>query len=71
MTHQLESGKHTVRQAAQQVLAVTIQAWNVASLSPRALARSAPHGYVPVRARRRQAAAGAAAQRQSFVAYSW
>jgi len=54
-------------ETAQQVIAITIQAWNIASPPPRALARRAPHGYVPVRARRRLQAA----RRQAFLAYSW
>jgi len=39
---------------AQQVLGVTIAAWDVRPESPRAVARRAPHGYEPLRARRRR-----------------
>ncbi len=64
--------RSSVRQAAAHVLAVTVQAWGIASASPHALARRAPHGYVPVRARRRlQASANAAASSPACIAHSW
>lgn len=40
---------------AARVLAVTAEAWRLAPRSPQALARRAPHGYVPLRVRRRAA----------------
>lgn len=42
-----------LRDHAQGVIATTARAWNVSRESPRALARRAPRGYVPVRVLRR------------------
>ena len=42
-----------VQARAREVIATTARAWNVSRESPRALARRAPHGYVPVRVLRR------------------
>ena len=62
----------TVSRSAQQVLAVTTQAWRVQGLSAHALARRAPHGYEPVRSLRRvRATAAATAEGRSFIAHSW
>jgi hypothetical protein len=61
---------------AQRVIAATATAWGLtwpaASTSARALARQAPHGYVPLRALRRMGrAAAAAAAGRGFIAHSW
>lgn len=47
------------------VLARTAAAWNIKPDSPRAVARRAPHGYVPARALRRLRAGVPA------LAHSW
>ncbi|MGJ7552371.1 hypothetical protein ACSFBI_00115 [Variovorax sp. RB3P1] len=52
---------------ARQVLALTAKAWLVPQSSPRAVARRAPHGYVPVRAMRRLHAAAVLA----LLPHSW
>jgi len=43
----------SVADHAAQVTRLTAAAWNVRRSSPRAVAREAPRGYVPVRVRRR------------------
>jgi len=55
-----------------QVLCVTVAAWGVRPESPRAVARRAPHGYEPLRARRRRffEAARALGEPQR-LAHSW
>ncbi|MDR6517979.1 hypothetical protein [Variovorax atrisoli] len=60
---------HYVSPAAQarHVLALTAKAWHVPPASPHALARRAPHGYVPVRALRRLHAAAML----SLLPHSW
>lgn len=50
---------------ASQVIARTALAWQVTPQSARAIARRAPHGYVPVRALRRLRAAAALAGQQA------
>jgi hypothetical protein len=45
-----DNGSPAVR--ARKVLQVTYKAWGVLPDSPHAIARRAPHGYVPVRVRR-------------------
>jgi len=55
---------------ARHVIALTALAWRIAPASPRALARRAPHGYVPVRMVRRIRATAAAASRP-LLAHSW
>jgi hypothetical protein len=60
---------HHVSPAAQarHVLALTAKAWRIPPASPHALARRAPHGYVPVRALRRLHAAAML----SLLPHSW
>jgi hypothetical protein len=52
---------------AQRVIATTALAWHVAPASPRAVARRAPHGYVPRRIMRRIQAAAS----RPGLAHSW
>lgn len=60
---------HYVSPAAQarRVLDLTVKAWCIPASSPRALARRAPHGYLPVRAIRRLQAAAVLA----LLPHSW
>ncbi|MDB5893702.1 MAG: hypothetical protein JWQ88_1233 [Rhodoferax sp.] len=53
----------SVSLCAQQVLHCTALAWSIAPRTAQAAARAAPHGYVPVRARRRQSKLGMAGAR--------
>lgn len=50
---------------AESVITTTTRAWNVSRESPRALARRAPRGYVPVRVLRRLRSSLPAASRLS------
>ena len=61
------------RTRAEQVVALTAASWQVAPASPRALARRAPHGSVPVRVLRRlhKTAAAAFPHHRGFLAHSW
>jgi len=52
---------------ARQVLALTAKAWRIPQSSRRAVARRAPHGYVPARAMRRLHAAAVLA----LLPHSW
>jgi hypothetical protein len=52
---------------ARHVIDLTARAWRIPPSSPRAVARRAPHGYVPVRALRRLHAAAALA----LLPHSW
>ncbi len=52
---------------ARHVLDLTARAWRIPPRSPRALARRAPHGYVPLRALRRLHAAAAL----TLLPHSW
>ncbi|WP_156362664.1 hypothetical protein [Xylophilus sp. Leaf220] len=63
----------SVRAYAAQVVALTAAAWRVAPASPRARARRAPHGYVPVRVLRRlqRTAAAAFPAHRAVLAHSW
>ena len=57
---------------ATRVLDVTARAWRLAPRSAQALARRAPHGYVPRRARLRAAAlVGLRPAMPSLLAHSW
>ncbi|PZP94334.1 MAG: hypothetical protein DI587_26100 [Variovorax paradoxus] len=57
---------------ATRVLDVTARAWQLAPRSAQALARRAPHGYVPRRARLRAAALAALRPAMpSLLAHSW
>ncbi|AVQ80440.1 MULTISPECIES: hypothetical protein [Variovorax] len=60
---------HHVSPAAQarRVLDLTAKAWRIPASSPHALARRAPHGYLPVRAMRRLQAAAVLA----LLPHSW
>lgn len=58
-------------QQALRVLGVTVVAWGIKLPSAHAVARRAPHGYVPARALRRLAAAGAIAPPARLLAHSW
>jgi hypothetical protein len=60
---------HYVSPAAQarHVLALTTKAWRIPPSSPHAVARRAPHGYVPARVLRRLHAAAALA----LLPHSW
>jgi hypothetical protein len=60
---------HYVSPAAQarHVLDLTAKAWRIPPSSPRAIARRAPHGHVPVRAMRRLHAAAVLA----LLPHSW
>lgn len=65
------------RERATRVVSITARAWAIAPVSPRALARRAPHGHVPVRALRRLRKAAAftmttsAWQGPPAIAHSW
>jgi hypothetical protein len=60
----------SLAEQARQVIAFTASAWSIAAASPQAVARRAPHGYVPVRmARRIRAAAGSSGR--ALLAHSW
>lgn len=68
----LSSDQATPATWARRVLDVTARAWQLAPRSAQALARRAPHGYVPRRARLR--AAALAALRPAvpvLLAHSW
>lgn len=61
---------------AERVLEVSARAWQLAPRSRQALARRAPHGYVPRRARLRAAAQAAAQAALApcapvLLGYSW
>jgi len=57
---------------AERVIAATAQAWKIAPVSPLALARQAPHGYVPLRVVRRvRAALAASYARHPALDHSW
>jgi hypothetical protein len=57
---------------ARRVIALTVTAWCVPTPSPRALARRAPYGHVPVRlARRAQADAMRSQINAPAFAHSW
>ncbi|KQP38959.1 hypothetical protein [Pseudorhodoferax sp. Leaf274] len=56
---------------AARVLDVTASAWQLAPRSAQALARRAPHGYVPRRARLRAAALAALRPAVPALAHSW
>ncbi len=57
---------------AERIVAVTAAAWRIAQPSAHALARRAPHGYVPQRTWRRLGrAAGAGLPACTFLAHSW
>jgi hypothetical protein len=57
---------------ARRVLDVTARAWELAPRSAQALARRAPHGYVPRRARLRAAALAALRPAvPALLAHSW
>ncbi|MBS0429300.1 MAG: hypothetical protein JSR41_18640 [Proteobacteria bacterium] len=58
-------------QQALRVLGVTVVAWGIKLPSAHAVARRAPHGYLPVRALRRLVAAHATAPSTRFLAHSW
>jgi len=60
---------HPVSPAAQvrHVLDLTAKAWRIPPASPRAVARRAPHGHVPMRAMRRLHAAAVLA----LLPHSW
>ena len=58
-------------QQALRVLGVTVVAWGIRLPSAHAVARRAPHGYVPVRALRRLAAASSVAPPARLLAHSW
>ena len=57
---------------AQRMLAVTARAWQLAPRSAQALARRAPRGYVPRRARQRGSAQAALRPAvPTLLAHSW
>ena len=56
-------------ETARAVIALTAAAWNIAPESPLAVARRAPHGYVPARMQRRLRAAADA--NAPGLAHSW
>jgi hypothetical protein len=58
-------------QQALRVLGITVVAWGIQLPSAHAVARRAPHGYVPARALRRLVAANAIAPSTRFLAHSW
>ena len=63
----------SIRAHAAQIVDLTAVAWRVAPASPRALARRAPHGYVPARVLRRlqKTAAAAFPSHRGVLAHSW
>ena len=63
----------SVHAHAARVVALTAVAWQVEPASPRALARRAPHGYVPARVLRRlqKTAAAAFPSHRGVLAHSW
>ena len=58
-------------QQARRVLGVTVVAWGIKLPSAHAVARRAPHGYVPARALGRLAATSAVAPPARLLAHSW
>ncbi|MDM0035258.1 hypothetical protein QTI33_24195 [Variovorax sp. J22P271] len=60
----------TPAEQARAVIARTATAWRIAPASPRAVARRAPHGHVPVRILRRIGASARAPGLPVF-AHSW
>lgn len=65
----LEAGV-SIAEQADRVVRLSASAWNVARVSPRAIARQAPRGYVPRRVLRRLHASAAALGRP-LLAISW
>jgi hypothetical protein len=59
-----------IADAAKQLIDVTARAWQVRPESPHALARRAPHGYVPQRLLRRRMHGTAESQACSAQAFS-
>ena len=58
-------------QQALRVVGITVVAWGIKLPSAHAVARRAPHGYVPLRALRRLGAAGAIAPPTRLLAHCW
>ena len=65
----MPSPRSALPETARAVIALTAAAWSVAPESPLAVARRAPHGYVPARMRRRLRAADDA--NTLALAHSW
>lgn len=56
---------------ARQIISTSTQAWGVAPESPRAYARRAQHGHVPLRVLRRLRSAARVMSGSQRVAYAW